>query len=67
MKAYQWLTLSEAIVLTDFEAPRVTSARRVVSSIETQAAAGPWVDSAATAPASEQAESNRPSKFGKAP
>jgi hypothetical protein len=38
MKAYQWLTLSAAIVITVLEGMLFTSASRIASPIETRAA-----------------------------
>lgn len=62
MKAYQWLTLSAAIVITGFEALVFTSTTRNVSPIETQAVvAAPGADPA-TSLASEPTGRNSPSK-----
>lgn len=62
MKAYQWLTLSAAIVITGFEALLFTSTTRNVSPIETQAVvAAPGADPA-TSQTSEPTGRNSPSK-----
>lgn len=62
MKAYQWLTLSAAIVITGFEALLFTSTTRNVSPIETQAVvAAPGAD-LATSRTSEPTGRDSPSK-----
>ena len=67
MKAYQWFTLSAAIVITDFEALLCTSASRIFSPIETQTTVVvPGADPASSL-AGESMGGNSPSKSGEAP
>jgi hypothetical protein len=67
MKAYQWLTLSAAIVITGFEAVGFTSATRIVSPIETQATATVPGANSASSLASEPTGRNSPSKSKEGP
>jgi len=62
MKAYQWLTLSAAIVITGFEALLFTSASRSVSPIETRAALAVPESQPTTSLASGPTVRNSPSK-----
>jgi hypothetical protein len=62
MKAYQWLTLSAAIVITGFEALLFTSTTRNVSPIETRAAVSVPEAHPATSLASEPTGRDSPSK-----
>jgi hypothetical protein len=62
MKAYQWLTLSAAIVITVLEGMLFTSASGIVSPIETRAAVAVPEAHPATSLASEPTGHNSPSK-----
>ncbi len=62
MKAYQWLTLSAAIVLTLLEGLLFTSETRILSPIETRAGVVVPEAHPATSLASEPTDRSNPSK-----
>ncbi len=67
MKAYQWLTLSAAIVFTVFEDLLFTQASGIISPVDTQAALTVPGAEPATSLSCEPRGRNSPAKSGEAP